>query len=398
MRLILAGFLALALLTPSATRPQALPEARYQAPMAHSDGWNTARADSVGVDAAGLAAMTAALRAAPELGLHAVLIERDGKLIYEEYFEGPDERWGQPLGKVAMTMETRHDLRSVTKSVVSALVGIARSEGAIASLDQPLVAWFPEYPELDTPDSRRVTLAHALSMTSGFAWNEDVVPYSDPRNDEIRMTRAPQPLRYVLSRPFATEPGRDFKYNGGLTQAMAAVVQRATKTPFQAYARAKLFEPLGISDVEWSGTLGDMPSAASGLRLRPRDLAKFGSLYLHGGQWNGKQVMPADWIDLSTRRHVRHPPPPGATGEFGYGYFWWYVCTPTPGGLTEARVAVGLGGQRIIVYPGLNMVVTVLAGSYSHPTAVDAARKVLRDHVLPAVKTDIRTGCPGAAP
>ena len=395
----LSWLLALALLTLPSTLPQASPEARYQVPLKLGDGWSTAPADSVGVDSDRLASMTAAIRAAPELGVHAILIERDGSLIYEEYFDGFDERGGQPLGKVSMTMETRHDLRSVTKSVVSALVGIARAEGAIAALDQPLIAWFPEYPEADTPERRRVTLAHALSMTSGFEWNEDVT-YTDPRNDETRMNRNPQPLRFALTRPFAGDPGRAFKYNGGLAQAMAAVVQRATKTPFQEYARAKLFEPLGITDVEWIGTLADMPSAAAGLRLRPRDLAEFGSLYLHGGGWNGKQVIPGDWIEHSTRRHVRLPSPgtaADAVGELGYGYFWWYACNPTPAGPTEARFAVGNGEQRIIVSPGLNMVVTVLAGRYNDPTAAGLPRRIMREHVIPAVKTDIRTGCPGAA-
>ncbi len=179
------------------------------------------------------------MRAWPELGVHAILIERNGRLIYEEYFDGFDERWGESLGQVQMTAESKHDLRSITKSVVSALVGIARSEGQISSLDEPIVKWFPEYLELNPPDRRRVTLAHALSMTSGFDWNEDV-PYNDPRNDEIRMTRDPQPLRYALARPFANAPGTEFKYNGGLTQVVAAVLARATKTTLQEYARKKL--------------------------------------------------------------------------------------------------------------------------------------------------------------
>ena len=204
---------------------------------------------------------------------------------------------------------------------MSALVGIALGEGKIQSLEEPVVRWFPEYPELDTPERRRVTLAHALAMTSGFEWNEDV-PYNDPRNDEIRMTRDAHPLRYALSRPFAHDPGSEFNYNGGLTQVMAAVLVRATKVSLQEYARKKLFEPLGITDVEWMGNLAGIPAAASGLRLRARDLAKFGSLYLHGGKWNGKQVIPASWIERSTRRHFRFRARtgPDAGGEFGYGY------------------------------------------------------------------------------
>lgn len=373
-------------------------EPRYNVPVTRSDGWKTASADTLQVDPYRLARLTSSIRSWSELGVHAVLIERGGRLIYEEYFDGFDERWGLPLGKVSMTAETKHDLRSVTKSVVSALIGIAHGEGKIPSLDQPLVEWFPEYPELNTPERKRVTLAHVLSMTSGFEWNESV-SYADPRNDEIRMTRDPQPLRYALSPSFAVDPGSDFNYNGGLTQVMAAVLVRATKTSLQDYARTKLFEPLGITDVEWLGNLAGMPAAASGLRLRARDLAKFGSLYLHDGKWNGKQVIPASWIQLSTRRHFRFRPRtgPDAGGEFGYGYFWWYSCYPSAAGLIEARTAIGNGQQRIFVLPGLDMVVTIFAGRYNDFTVGNTlGATILREHVLPAVKSGVRSGCPGA--
>jgi CubicO group peptidase (beta-lactamase class C family) len=398
MRTVLHHCFALTLLVASTGAAQDGQASSYRAPPVLDDGWRTASADSLGVDSRRLAALTESIRAWPELGVHAILIERAGRLIYEEYFDGFDERWGQPLGRVSMTRETKHDLRSITKSVVSALTGIALGAGAIRSLDQAVVQWFPEFPELDVSERRRVTLAHVLAMTSGLAWNEDV-PYTDPRNDEIQMTRHVRPLHYALSRPFAVDPGSDFNYNGGLTQVMAAVIERATKTPLKEYARAKLFEPLGITDVEWMGNLAGMPAAASGLRLRPRDLAKFGSLYLHGGRWNDKQVLPADWIELSTRRHFRFRPRAGAdaAGQFGYAYFWWYSCYPTDGGLVEARTAVGNGQQRIFVLPGLDMVVTILAGRYNDfTTGASLGTRILRQHVIPAVRTGARPGCPGS--
>jgi CubicO group peptidase (beta-lactamase class C family) len=372
--------------------------AQYRVPAPRSDGWMVAHADSLGLDTVRLATLTATLRSWPELGAHAVLIERRGRLVYEEYFNGFDQRWGEPLGWVTMTPETLHDLRSVTKSVISALTGIAIGDGAIPSLDQPAIAWFPEYRELDTPDRRRVTLRHVLAMTSGLTWNEDI-PYTDPRNDEIRMTRDPDPLRYALAPPFALDPGEDFAYNGGLTQVMAAVIQRATRTPIQEYARQRLFEPLGITAFEWLGNLGGMPAAASGLRLRARDLAKFGSLYLHQGQWNGTQVLPADWVETSTRRQFRFRPRvgPDAGGEFGYAFFWWYNCYPTAAGLVESRTAVGNGQQRIFVLPGLDLVVTILAGRYNDfTTGGTLGSRILREHILPAVRSGIRTGCPAA--
>jgi CubicO group peptidase (beta-lactamase class C family) len=358
------------------------------------DGWELASPDAAGLDRARLEGLTRTLREWPELGVHALLIEREGRLVYEEYFPGHDERWGEPLGYVKFTRDTRHDLRSITKSVISALVGIAVASGAIRSLNLPIVDFFPEYSELNTPERRRVTLAHALSMSSGLEWNERI-PYSDPRNDEIRMTRHKEPLRFALSPRFVAEPGTRFNYNGGLTQVVAAVLERATKMPLEDYARAKLFEPLGITGVEWMGDLAGMPAAASGLRLRARDLARFGSLYLHGGRWNGKQILPADWVEQSTRRHVRLQP----DGDAGYGYFWWYQCHATDRGPIEVRAAVGNGQQRIFVVPGLKMVVTMLAGRYNDFTVGDSLGvRILRDHVIPAVRTDVTAGCPGAAP
>ena len=398
MRIFITCVFTLALLTQSSAVTQTVVPVRYQASPTLNDGWKTGNADALGVDSAQLAALTGSIRAWPELGVHAILIERRGQLIYEQYFDGFDERWGQPLGRISMKAESRHDLRSVTKSVISALVGIAHGEGAIPSLGEPVIKWFPEYADLNTPERRRVTLAQVLSMTSGFQWNEDV-PYNDPRNDEIRMTRDSQPLRYALSRPFAVDPGTDFNYNGGLTQVLAAVLERATKMSLEDYARTKLFEPLGITDVEWVGDLAGMPAAASGLRMRLRDVAKFGSLYLHEGKWNGKQVIPSAWIDLSTRRQFRFPPRagPDAAGQFGYGYFWWYFCYPSPRGLIEARTAVGNGQQRIFVLKELDMVVTILAGRYNDfTTGGTLGARILREHVLPAVNTELRPGCPGA--
>ena len=371
---------------------------RYTVPPARGDGWKTASADSVGIDSQKLSNLTQSLRAWPELGVHAVLIERNGQLVYEEYFDGFDEKWGAPLGQVSMTAETKHDLRSVTKSVVSALVGIAHGDGAIKSLDAPVMDWFPEYPDLNTPERRRVLLTHVLGMTSGFEWNEEV-PYTDPRNDEIRMSRDAQPLRYALSRPFKHAPGDEFNYNGGLTHVLAAVLERSTKMEIETYARTKLFEPLGITDVEWVGDLAGMPAAASGLRLRARDLAKFGSLFLHDGKWNGKQVIPREWVELSTRRHFRFRARTGsdAGGEFGYSYFWWYNCYPSSAGLIEARTAVGNGQQRIFVLPGLNMVVTIFAGRYNDFRIGNTlGARILRDHIIPSVKTGVKAGCPGA--
>jgi CubicO group peptidase (beta-lactamase class C family) len=397
MRTLVRGVLAAVVLASTIDAQSARPSP-YRVPPALDDGWRTASADSVGVDSSRLAALTESVGAWSELGVHAILIERSGRLIYEEYFDGFDQRLGQPLGRVSMTRSSMHDVRSISKSVVSALFGIALGSGAIESLDESIIRRFAEYDDLDADDRRRITLAHALSMTSGLAWNENL-PYTDPANDAIRMTHDSEPYRFVLARPFAANPGTTFNYNSGLAETIGRVLERATGSSLQEFARTRLFEPLGIKDFEWAGNLAGRPEAASGLRLHPRDLAKFGSLFVHSGQWNGRQIVPADWVAASTHRQFRFPPPegPDAAGQYGYGYFWWYFCYPSAAGLLEVRTAYGNGQQWLFVLPGLDMVVTILAGRYDDVTTGSTlGTTILRDHVIPAVRTGVEAGCPNS--
>jgi CubicO group peptidase (beta-lactamase class C family) len=360
----------------------------YVAPPALNDGWMTGSLDQIGIDRRRIEAMTDSIRTRPELNVHAVLIERDGRLVYEEYFAGKDERWGEPLGVLTFTRNTKHDLRSVTKSVVSALVGIALASGAITSLDRPILDFFPEFKELQVPERRLITLRHALMMAAGFDWNEDV-PYNDPKNDEIVMTGSADPLRYVLGRPIVAAPGTSWRYNGGLTQVLGTVVQRATRQPLADYARAKLFSPLGITDFEWLGSLAGVPAAASGLRLRPRDLAKIGSLYLHDGRWNGRQVLSREWIFESTRRRLTFPGQPAR----GYGYLWWHTCYQTPSGPLEVPTAVGNGAQRVFLLRAHQTVVTVLSGRYNDFSR-NPPEQLLLDFIVPALPPTPRSECP----
>ena len=386
---VLVGALSVLAATaaPQASAPAQSATYTYAAPPTIGDGWTTGTLEQAGIDRPRLERMTEYVRANPDLNVHAILIERDGRLVYEEYFSGTDQRWGQPLGRVSFTRDTIHDLRSVTKSVVSALVGLAHDAGALPSLDAPLLDYFPEYKDLQVPERRRITIRHALSMSAGFEWNEEI-PYNDPRNDEIAMDRSPDPTRYVLSRPIAAAPGTVWQYSGGTTQVLGVIVQRATKQSLADFARARLFTPLGIKDFEWLGTRGTQ-SAASGLRLRPRDLAKFGSLYLHEGQWNGQTVLPRAWVHESTRRRMTFP----KREARGYAYQWWHACYSTPSGVVEVPTAVGNGEQRIFLLRAHRSVVTVLAGRYNDFSS-NPAERLLLEFILPALPPAPASKCP----
>jgi CubicO group peptidase (beta-lactamase class C family) len=332
-------------------------------PVERSDGWEIGRLKDAGFDEIALQKVTADLKSGVFPNTHAVLVEHDGRLVYEQYFAGRDERWTKSIGRRVMDAGSLHDLRSVSKSVTAALLGIALGADFEKALASPIASFFPQLNvrrELDA-----LTLHHALTMTAGLEWNEMTVPYTDPNNDEMRLYSVKDPVAMVLSRALRQKPGAVWYYNGGLTQVLAGVVRQITgKTP-DAYAKQVLFGPLGITQYEWIGGPGwnpPMPAAASGLRMRARDLAKFGSVYLHGGKWQGRQIVPAAWVERSMRRHVASIGDWSRGGMWGYGYQWW-VGRFSEG--YEVAAAVGNGNQRVFVAPKERVAVTVFAGEYN---------------------------------
>ena len=189
-------------------------------PAARDDGWRVATAESAGLDGKMLCALTERFGSFTQANVHGVLVARRGALIFEQYFTGEDQPWGGPRGPVTFGPEHKHDLRSISKSVVSLLVGIAIDRKLIAGVDEPVFNFFPEHADLRTPEKDRILIRHALAMASGLAWDE-TIPYTDARNSEIRMSSAPDALRFVLEQPVAAAPGAAFNYSGGDTHLLA---------------------------------------------------------------------------------------------------------------------------------------------------------------------------------
>jgi CubicO group peptidase (beta-lactamase class C family) len=162
-------------------------------------------------------------------GLHALLVSRGGRTLFEYYGVGEDESWGRPLGEVTFGPTVLHDLRSVTKSMVGMLYGIALADGKVPPPEARLYDQFPEYPDLASQPGRdRITVAHALSMTMGTEWDELTFPYSDPRNSEIKMEAAPDRYRYILALPIVAEPGSKWTYCGGATALLGRLIAKGT--------------------------------------------------------------------------------------------------------------------------------------------------------------------------
>jgi CubicO group peptidase (beta-lactamase class C family) len=271
-----------------------------------------------------------------------------------------------------------HDLRSITKSVTSLLVGIALDRGWLVSLDTPVFDLFPEHRDLATLDNAAITLRHLITMSAGWSWSEDL-PYSDARNSERLMIDAENPDRYVLSRPLARPPGASWIYSGGCTHLLASIVARAAGRPLQDIVRSELFEPLGIAEFEWVHHGSGQPMAASGLRLRPRDLMRIGQLALDRGLWQGRRVVAEDWIERSLT------PQTNGQGLFFYGYHWWLGRSLVRGKEVTWAAGIGWGGQRLFVVPSHGLVVLVMAGLYDNPPLQPVPGEVvLRRYALAA--------------
>ncbi|HJU17837.1 MAG TPA: serine hydrolase domain-containing protein [Stellaceae bacterium] len=176
------------------------------APVDKRDGWALSRPDSEGLDGAVLCGLGPQFETWADANIHSALIVRHGKLVYERYFAGEDRAWATPLGRVSYHAGLKHDLRSITKSVTSLLVGIAVDRRWIEDLDEGVFSYFPEHSDLKTLDKERISLRHLLTMSAGLAWNESL-PYSNPANSERRMIDAPDRCRFVLEQP-AVRPAR----------------------------------------------------------------------------------------------------------------------------------------------------------------------------------------------
>jgi CubicO group peptidase (beta-lactamase class C family) len=343
-------------------------------PVARDDGWAVASVNEDKlIDRAALCRMADRLAASSDANVHAVLVARGGKLVFERYFRGSDEINGRPVGKVTFDADTLNNVKSVSKSVASLAVGIAIDRGLIGSINEPIFSFFPELSDLRSPEKERIQLLHALTMSMGLEWVE-ATPDNEGNNDEERMHMAPDPCRYVLGLAATAQAGQEFFYNTGALTLVSAIIRKATGRPLDEFARATLFEPMGITGVEWIRVKGDT-DAGGGLRLRPRDMAKIGQLVLAGGRWNDRQVVSKAWIDASMTPRM------DATGLFFYGYLWWLGRSLLNGREVHWAGALGRGGQSIRIVPELDLVVVVTAGYYQDysPRAFQVQSGVFKD-------------------
>jgi CubicO group peptidase (beta-lactamase class C family) len=358
-------------------------------PVQTNDGWDTASLTDVGLDERLIAEAVGRLRRGDFNEIHSLLIVRHGKLVLEEYGSGRmyDYDYGRPdhLGPwINFDRDRKHIVHSVSKSYMSALIGIAIREGYLSSEEVSLLGFFTEIASVDHPGKADITLRHTMSMASGLQWNEwDVGPMNFQSNDALRFQMALDPPGYFFGKALIHEPGTAFYYNTAGFQMMGEVLRRATGMPVDQFAAQYLFGPLGVTDFAWPQFEHELVYLVGDLFLKPRDMARFGQLVLQHGEWEGRQLVPTAWLDEATSQiiSVAHT---GYKGYGGYGLHWWSKTFSVAGQAIHGIHADGLAGQAIMVFPSLDLVVVVTGGNYNRSELEHA---LVSNFVLPAASS-----------
>ena len=296
---------------------------------------------------------------AEELDLHSVLVIRHGHLIFECYVH--------PYEPAML-----HNVKSVSKSVLSGLVGILLAEGVIDSLGQPAAALLPQHIDIGE-DQRKaeITLEHLLTMTAGLELDEN-----GPITQEV--FSSDDWIKAAWARDRVAAPGARFNYSTALSHTMSGILTKLTGKSASELADSLLFGPLGCDAHQWAAGPQGYSFGGAELFLTPRDMARFGMLFLHDGRWEGEQIVPADWVVRSTQNQIPHLP-----GVEPYGYWWWLDDVGNP----SAR---GWGGQAVAVVRSEDLVVVMTGGNHTLPDVLmeTAARYPLSDEPLkPRPKT-----------
>jgi CubicO group peptidase (beta-lactamase class C family) len=332
--------------------------------------WSQSSPESVGLDRSALAALDADFKSGKYPLVDSFAVFRCGKEVFARKYT---HDYAQIYGKEAKTrgpLNARltgpynyfdpawhpyyhgtelHSMQSVSKTVSSVIIGIAKTRGDFkAGLDTPVLKYFDEAKVKNLDErKRRMTLRHVLTMTAGLAWTEDV-PYDDPRSDSSLMEATDDWVQYVIDKPMAAEPGKVFDYSSGVSELLAHIFLKETGQDIDSYGEKYLFKPLEIEHF-WKKTPMGVVDTEGGLYLRGEDLAKIGYLYLHDGAWDGKQIVSKEWVKESVTPFIK------AEEDYQYGFKWWLM--PLKNSQQYVWMERGFGGQELLVFPENQMIV-----------------------------------------
>lgn len=334
-RTLFVVLLIAAMIVPACSPKQApieVPQASYYP----TQGWHTSAPEEQGFDSAKMAEGLRAMRD-NGINIHSLTVIRNDEMILDAYFYPYDG-------------ESYHSIASVTKSVLTVLIGIAADQGKL-SLDDKMVSFFPDHKIANRGFwKNRITVRQLAGMTSGL----DCVSANDEQT-LAEMGTAPDWVQFTLDLKVKHIPGTHFEYCSPGMHLLSAILKEATGMTTAEFARHNLFEPLGITDFLWESDPQGYTDGWAGLYLHPRDLAKIGYLMLHQGQWEDMQIVSPDWVTEATRLQKKT----GQGDDYGYG--WW---VPPPTQFVEFA-AEGRGGQYIRVVPQLNMIIVTTGGGFA---------------------------------
>lgn len=261
--------------------------------------------------------------------IDSVLVQKNNTVIFEYY-------------RNKKMKEKQHKIYSVTKSILSALIGIAIDKGFIENVNTPIIHYFPEFNK--DKENERITIKHLLTMTSGLHWpgNNGMIPSKNWVN-------------FVLQQDIDHPPGNEMVYSCGSSQLLSAILQKTTGLNTEVFAKKYLFTPLGITDYKWNRDAQGIAIGGFGLTMKTIDMLKFGTLYLKNGVWKSKQIVPYHWIEESTSSKVK------TDGNYSYAYHWWNITSDNQVG--RIFLAIGHEGQYIIVAPDYQLI-TVFTSSF----------------------------------
>jgi CubicO group peptidase (beta-lactamase class C family) len=317
-----------------------LPERKYiyQQPEEIDDGWETASLNEVDIDSGKIEEMMLDVLSGNDKNIHSILLIKNGKLVFEEYFYGYNR-------------DKLHFLASVSKSITSLLIGIAIDLKLTADVETNVYEFFPEYTGTKWIDQKYpITLQHLLTMTAGLDWEAMKYSRRDPRHTTYQMYDSGDPIKFVLERNLIEVPGDKFYYNSGLTILLGEIIKNTSGLYIDEFSGQYLFTPLGISNYHWDKFSDGRIQTDGGLHLRPRDMAKIGYMMLKDGKWKGQRVVSKEWVEESTKRYMD-------SLEIGYAYQWWIGETTVNKQTIEVLFASGHGGQKIFIIPKLDLVV-----------------------------------------
>lgn len=340
-----------------------LPASLSVAPEATSDGWRTSTPGAEGMDETMLLEVMQHIRDGAFDDVDSMVVVKNNAIIAEGYFHG--------FGR-----ESLHDMRSASKSITSALTGIAVSQGLI-EVNAPISQYIPNFDSYANQDARKsaIQVFNLLNMNSGLQcddWDD-----SSP-GQEDKMYNAKDWPRFILDLPMAYAPGEATHYCTGGVIVLGSIVSTRAGVPLDNYAATWLFNPLGITNVNWRRQPDGTATGGGGMGLRPRDMAKFGNLFVNGGKWNGVPVLPPQWIEQSQRQVT-------TLLDKGYGFNWWKRSYQVKGQTEVSTFAWGNGGNLIFLFP-LHQLVVVFTGSNYNTSREDSGFFILSSKVLPAIQ------------